>query len=110
MLSVARPSTPAQLPQPHVLPAVSSQVAAPRSRGIAAPRDSFATAAPAGPAAARGMLGDALSQVANLRLPIPWPGKGEADKIGWIQKAYPPAKESTAEFGSLHQQVLAGKD
>jgi hypothetical protein len=110
MLSVARSSSPAPLPQTRALAPVSTQVTAPRSRSLAPPRDSFATAAPAGSAAARGLLGDALSQVANLRLPIPWPGKGEADKIGWIQKAYPPAKESTAEFESLHQQVLAGKD
>jgi triacylglycerol lipase len=109
MLQATRSSNRSPLPQTRALAPVSAQVEPSRNTLRSPARDSF-TASAAAPAAARGLLGDALSRVGHLRLPIPWPGKGEADKIGWIQKAFPPAKESTAEFESLHQQVLAGKD
>jgi triacylglycerol lipase len=109
MLQVTRSSPLPSFPQARGTAPVSSRTEGARSPALAPVRDSF-TAASAAPAAARGVLGDALSRVGNLRLPIPWPGKGEAGKIGWIQKAFPPAKESTAEFESLHAQVKAGKD
>lgn len=107
MLQVNRASslTP---PPARVAPAASSASKSATSLGSRAPavRDSFASAAPG----RQQLLGGALSQVAGLKLPIPWPGKGEADKIGWIQKAYPPAKDSTAEFEQLDAAVRAGKD
>jgi triacylglycerol lipase len=109
MLPVTRSSALPSLPQARGTAPVSPRSEGARSTALAPVRDSF-TAASGASAAARGLLGGALSQVGNLRLPIPWPGKGEADKIGWIQKAFPPAKESTPEFEALHQQVLAGKD
>lgn len=56
------------------------------------------------------LIGNAIPKLADLRLPIPWPGKGCADKIGWIQKAYPPAIESTSEFEKLHAAVRAGEN
>lgn len=109
MLQVARPASRSPLPllrEASEVSASTRSALAPRTAGVAA-RDSFT---PAAPAQARGVLGDALSRVGNLRLPIPWPGKGEGDKIGWIQKAFPPAKESTPEFEKLHAAVRAGKD
>jgi pimeloyl-ACP methyl ester carboxylesterase len=69
-------------------------------------RDSFSAASPA----RSQLLGGGLSQVAGLRLPLPWLGKGEGDKVGWIQKAFPPAQDATAEFEQLDQSVRAGKD
>ncbi|MBN1210364.1 MAG: alpha/beta fold hydrolase [Myxococcaceae bacterium] len=106
MLQVARPSSPSVLPQPRAaLPAPAKALPSQALSRAAVARDSFAAASPA-----RGLLGDAFSKVSDLRLPIPWPGKGEADKIGWIQKAYPPAVDSTAEFEKLHASVKAGKD
>jgi triacylglycerol lipase len=106
MLQVQRSSSLTPPAQARVAPEVSSKSLVSQRSGAPVARDSFAAASPA----RAQLLGGALSQVGHLRLPIPWPGKGEGDKVGWIQKAYPPAKDATAEFEQLDQSVRAGKD
>ena len=108
MLQVTRASSLTPRPRPGWLRAPSASKAATSLDSRAARRR--VTASPRRLRRREQLLGGALSQVAGLRLPIPWPGKGEADKIGWIQKAYPPAKDATAEFEQLDEAVRAGQD
>lgn len=103
MIQVNRSSSLAPSTQPRVASETSSKSTSSQRSSTPVARDSFSAA----PARAQ-LLGGVLSHVNSLHLPIPWPGKGEADKIGWIQKAYPPAKDSTAEFEKLDQAVRAG--
>ncbi|AEI66575.1 esterase/lipase family protein [Corallococcus macrosporus] len=105
MVQVTRP--PSLTPSTRTLTTPEAPVRAKAAQGVntVAEGDTFTASAPADLQRA-----NALAQVNALRLPIPWPGKGEADKIGWIQKAYPPAKDSTAEFMKLNQAVRAGKN
>jgi triacylglycerol lipase len=104
MLQVARsPRLP--LPVQTRETAAASSASSSKSTSALAVKDSFSAAPARAP-----LLGGALPHVGNLRLPIPWPDKGEGDKVGWIQKAFPPAKDATAEFEQLDQAVKAGKD
>src|SRR4051812_46450972 len=41
-------------------------------------------------------------------LHFPWPGKGCADQIGWIQKVQPPTHDVTSQFESLDEKAKAG--
>ena len=105
MVQVQRPSSLTSPTPTRVAPEASSRP--PQSKGPNAlrARDSFTPAAPAG-----AQRGQTSSQVNSLRLPIPWLGKGEADKIGWMQKAYPPARDATAEFQKLNGAVRTGQN
>lgn len=106
MIQVNRSSSLTPPALARMTPEASSKSTVSQSPSASAARDSFTAASPA----RAQLLGGALSQVNSLHLPIPWPGKGEADKIGWIQKAYPPAKDSTAEFEKLDQAARAGEN
>ncbi|WP_375761291.1 esterase/lipase family protein [Corallococcus exercitus] len=99
MVQVTRPSSLTPSTQTRVAPEAPARANAVKGYNAVVKGDRFTSATPAG-----------SQQVNALRLPIPWPGKGEADKIGWIQKAYPPAKDSTAEFMKLNQAVRAGQN
>jgi triacylglycerol lipase len=104
MIQVNRPSSLTPPAPTRVASEASSKSTVSQRAGAPVARDSFSAASPAH----ANLLGGALSHVNSLHLPIPWPGKGEADKIGWIQKAYPPAKDSTAEFEKIDQAARAG--
>ncbi|MGE6760654.1 esterase/lipase family protein [Corallococcus interemptor] len=99
MVQVTRPTSLTPSTQTRVAPEASARAKGPQGFNAIVKGDSFTSGARAG-----------AQQVNALRIPLPWPGKGEADKIGWIQKAYPPAKDSTAEFMKLNQAVRAGQN
>ncbi|NBD11683.1 MULTISPECIES: alpha/beta fold hydrolase [Corallococcus] len=105
MAQITRPSSLTSPPQTRVAPEASLRPNAAQGPKALVVSDGFTADAPAG-----AQRGPELSQVNSLRLPIPWPGRGEADKIGWIQKAYPPARDATPEFQKLNQAVRAGQN
>jgi triacylglycerol lipase len=55
-----------------------------------------------------GELGNDVRAIAN-DLHFPWPGKGCADQIGWIQKVSPPTSDVTSQFESLDKKAQAGQ-
>ena len=52
--------------------------------------------------------GKAVNAIKN-ELHFPWPGKGCADQIGWIQKVSPPTTDVTSQFEALDQKAKAGE-
>lgn len=108
MLQISHTPRPSPLvPTPAASRSSSARVTPSPVTEAARPRDTFSLD---GPARGAQLLGGGLSRINDLRLPFPWPGKGSGDKVGWIQKAYPPAVEATPEFEKLHAAVKAGKD
>lgn len=100
----AQPALPSQ-PSAESAPAEAKNAVAPEALGPHADRFSLPDLhLPHLPS-----VGDAVHDVASW-LHLPFPGKGCADDIGWIQDVKPPTHDVTGSFEKLDEAAKAGKD
>jgi pimeloyl-ACP methyl ester carboxylesterase len=99
------------LPPPLRAQAALTQTEKAAVNQVVAPRDAFALPElhlPHLPNVGTG-LGNAAHDVASW-LHLPFPGKGSAKDIGWIQDVKPPTTDVTGSFEKLDAAAKAGKD